>query len=151
MNTAIYWRTICNRISCNSSGLLEGCEKDCGTSWMWSLKIGSKYFMMIWQMKIVGKYLENICTMNGAWDKKVILRFLLEHEKIWLHTKFQIYPTPRSGFLPTNPTFSWNFWKKYFSVDLFTVLHPSKLVLIILDLNWAKTRALLLQVFEISN
>jgi len=33
-------------------------------------------------MKIVGKYLENICTMKGAWDKKVILRFLLEHEKI---------------------------------------------------------------------
>ena len=107
--------------------------------------------MMIWQMKIFGKYLENICTMNGAWGKKVILRFLLEHEKIWLHTKFQIYPTPRSGFLPTNPTFLRNFWKKYFSVDLFTVLHPSKLVLIILDLNWAKTRALLLQVFEISN
>ena len=148
---AIYWRTICNRISCNSSGLQEGCEKDCGTSWMWSLKIGSKYFMMIWQMKIVGKYLENICTMNGAWGKKVILRFLLEHEKIWLHTKFQIYPTPPSGFLPTNPTFLRNFWKKYFSVDLFTVLHPSKLVLIILDLNWAKARALLLQVFEISN
>ena len=89
--------------------------------------------------------------MKGTRDKIVILRFFVEHKKIRLPTKFQIYLTPPSGFLPINPTFFSNIWRKYFSMDLFTVLHPSKLVLIILDINWAKTGALLLQISEISN
>ena len=102
-------------------------------------------------MKIFVKYLWNICTMKRAQEKKVILRIFVEHEKIRLGTKFHISLTPCSSFLPINPTFFFsNIWRKYFPVNLWTVLHPLKLVLIILYLNWSKTGALLLQISAIS-
>ena len=79
---------------------------------------------MIWQMKIVGIYLENICTMNGAWGKKVILRFQITN----------LLDTPFRFFANKSYIFE-KFLEEIFVVDFFTVLLPSKLVLIILDLN----------------
>ena len=107
--------------------------------------------MMIWQIKIFGKYLENICTMKGAWDQNIIFRFFSELHKIWVHAKFQSGLTPPSGFLPIDIPFLANIWREYFSFNILTVLYQSELELSDLDQNWAKTRHLLFKTFESSN
>ena len=93
----------------------------------------------------------SIFTMNGAWGQNAIFRFFSELRKIWLHTKFQSGPTPRSGFLPIYIPFLANIWREYFSSNILTVLYQSELELSYLDQNWAKTRHLLFKTFESSN
>ena len=81
-------------------------------------------------------------------DKKVILRFFSRHKVICLCAEFEVCQTPATGFLPIDTTFLANIWCKYFSSNIWTVVHQSKLKLSDLDQNWAKTGHLLFKTFE---
>ena len=81
-------------------------------------------------------------------DKKVILRFFSRHKVICLCAEFEVCQTPGTGFLPIDTTFLANIWCKYFSSNIWTVVHQSKLKLSDLDQNWAKTGHLLFKTFE---
>ena len=65
--------------------------------------------------------------MKGALDQNVIFRFFLEHQKIFLHAKFQGGLTPPSGFLPTDTPFLANMWREYFSFNIWAVVYQSEL------------------------
>ena len=52
-------------------------------------------------------------------------------------------------FCKKNTYFLSYLWGKYFSCKMFTVLHPSKKKLSALGQNWAKTKQLLLKIFQL--
>ena len=57
------------------------------------------------QSKYCCKYFDisdPIFTMLLAPDKKVILRFFSQHKKICLCAKFEVSPTPSTGFFANN-------------------------------------------------
>ena len=86
--------------------------------------------------------------MKGVTAKKLILRVFLKHNQKKLLAKFQLWQPPPSCFLVLDDPYLTNICWKYFSWNLFTVLHQSKLKLSNLDQDWAKTRPLLLKTWK---
>ena len=104
------------------------------------------------QRKNNGKYLQIsncIFTMNSWTDKKIILRCFITTGLFCLHEKFQVYQSSYSRFLRKNAIFYPICGGKYFSYKIFTVLHQSKKELSDLGQNWAKTKQLLLKIFQL--
>ena len=87
--------------------------------------------------------------MNGVRYKKIILRFFSGHGVILLYAKFEVYTTPRSGFLPIDTPFLENMWWEYFSFNIWTAFYQSELEFSDFDQKWAKTRPLLLNILEL--
>ena len=88
------------KVNCNSSSLQAGCELYFGDELNTSLKTASN---ILYDGKNDEKYLyisDPIFTMLLAPEKKVILRFFSQHKKICLCAKFEVSPTPSTGFLP---------------------------------------------------
>ena len=109
----------------------------------------------IWrQSRWVNKYLyfSNLnFTMKGATVKKAILRFFSHRDLICHHQKFQPWQTPPSRFLPRSPRFLTNIRCRYFSLNIWVVYDQLELDWCIFDQNWAKSRPLHFQIFQILN
>ena len=90
-------------------------------------------------------------TMKGASVKKVILRFSSGNDPICHSQKFQPSQTPPSHFLPISPRFLTNIRCQYFSLNIWVVYDQLELDWWIFDQNWAKTRPLYFQIFQILN
>ena len=109
----------------------------------------------IWRhSRWVNKYLffSNLnFTMKGATVKKAILRFFSHRDLICHHQKFQPWQTPPSRFLPRSPRFLTNIRCRYFSLNIWVVYDQLELDWCIFDQNWAKTRPLHFQIFQILN
>ena len=89
--------------------------------------------------------------MNWASVKKVILMFFSGNDPICHSQKFQPSLTPHSHFLPISPRFLTDIRCRYFSFYLWVVYDHLKLDWCIFDQNWAKTRPLHFQIFQILN
>ena len=89
--------------------------------------------------------------MNGASVKKVILMFFSGNDPICHSQKFQPSQTPHSHFLPISPRFLTNIRCRYFSLNIWVVYDQLELDWCIFDQNWAKTRPLHFQIFQILN
>ena len=89
--------------------------------------------------------------MKGASVKKVILRFSSGNDPICHSQKFQPSQTPPSHFLPISPRFLTNIRCQYFSLNIWVVYDQLELDWCIFDQNWAKTRPLHFQIFQILN
>ena len=89
--------------------------------------------------------------MNGASVKKVILMFFSGNDPICHSQKFQPWQTPPSHFLPISPRFLTNIRCRYFSLNIWVVYDQLELDWCIFDQNWAKTRPLHFQIFQILN
>ena len=89
--------------------------------------------------------------MKGASVKKVILRFSSGNDPICHSQKFQPSQTPPSHFLPISPRFLTNIRCQYFSLNIWVVYNQLELDWCIFDQNWAKTRPLNFQIFQILN
>ena len=89
--------------------------------------------------------------MKGASVKKVILRFSSGNDPICHSQKFQPSQTPPSHFLPISPRFLTNIRCRYFSLNIWVVYDQLELDWCIFDQNWAKTRPLHFQIFQILN
>ena len=89
--------------------------------------------------------------MNGASVKKVILMFFSGNDPICHSQKFQPSQTPPSHFLPISPRFLTNIRCRYFSLNIWVVYDQLELDWCIFDQNWAKTRPLHFQIFQILN
>ena len=89
--------------------------------------------------------------MNGASVKKVILMFFSGNDPICHSQKFQPSQTPPSHFLPISPRFLTNIRCQYFSLNIWVVYDQLELDWCIFDQNWAKTRPLHFQIFQILN
>ena len=89
--------------------------------------------------------------MKGASVKKVILRFSSGNDPICHSQKFQPSQTPPSHFLPISPRFLENIRCQYFSLNIWVVYDQLELDWCIFDQNWAKTRPLHFQIFQILN
>ena len=89
--------------------------------------------------------------MNGASVKKVILMFFFWHDPVCNSQKFQPSQTPHSHFLLISPRFLTNIRCQYFSLDIWVVYDQLELDWCIIDQNWAKTRSLHFQIFQILN
>ena len=63
--------------------------------------------------------------MLWAWEKKVILTCFFKHNVICVCVKFEVSPTPTTGFLASDDTFLTNIQKKYFSLKFCRVLYQS--------------------------
>jgi len=87
--------------------------------------------------------------MKGASVKKVILRFSSGNDPICHSQKFQPSQTPPSHFLPISPRFLTNIRCQYFSLNIWVVYDQLELDWCIFDQNWAKTRPLHFQIFQI--
>ena len=109
----------------------------------------------IWRhSRWVNKYLyfSNLnFTMNGASVKKVILMFFSGNDPICHPQKFQPSQTPHSHFLPISPRFLTNIRCRYFSLNIWVVYDQLELDWCIFDQNWAKSRPLHFQIFQILN
>ena len=89
--------------------------------------------------------------MKGASVEKVILRFYSGNDAICHSQKFQPSQTPPSHFLPISPRFLTNITCWYFSLNIWVVYQQLELDWCIFDQNWAKTRLLHFQIFQILN
>ena len=89
--------------------------------------------------------------MKGATVKKAILRVFSRRDLICHHQKFQPWQTPPSRFLPRSPRFLTNIRCRYFSLNIWVVYDQLELDWCIFDQNWAKTRPLHFQIFQILN
>ena len=89
--------------------------------------------------------------MKGASVKKVILRFSSGNDPICHSQKFQPSQTPPSHFLPISPRFLTNIRCQYFSLNICVVYDQLEFDWCIFDQNWAKTRPLHFQIFQIPN
>ena len=72
----------------------------------------------------------------------------------WSHLSFQKFQpsqTPSSHFLPIFPRFLTNIRCQYFSLNIWVVYDQLELDWCIFDQNWAKTRPLHFQIFQILN
>ena len=115
-------------------------ERGASNIWMHSRKV-NKYL-----------YFSNLnFTMKGASVKKVILRFSSGNDPICHSQKFQPSQTPPSHFLPISPRFLTNIRCQYFSLNIWVVYDQLELDWCIFDQNWAKTRPLHFQIFQILN
>ena len=115
-------------------------ERGASNIWMHSRKV-NKYL-----------YFSNLnFTMKGASVKKVILRFSSGNDPICHSQKFQPSQTPPSHFLPISPRFLTNIRCQYFSLNIWVVYDQLELDWCIFDQNWAKTRPLHFQIFQIPN
>ena len=115
-------------------------ERGTSNIWMYSRKV-NKYL-----------YFSNLnFTMKGASVKKVILRFSSGNDPICHSQKFQPSQTPHSHFLPISPRFLTNIRCQYFSLNIWVVYDQLELDWCIFDQNWAKTRPLHFQIFQIPN
>ena len=115
-------------------------ERGVSNIWMHSRKV-NKYL-----------YFSNLnFTMKGASVKKVILRFSSGNDPICHSQKFQPSQTPPSHFLPIFPRFLTNIRCQYFSLNIWVVYDQLELDWCIFDQNWAKTRPLHFQIFQILN
>ena len=118
--------------------------------WLWERGASN-----IWvHSRKVNKYLyfSNLnFTMKGASVKKVILRFSSGNDPICHSQKFQPSQTPPSHFLPISPRFLENIRCQYFSLNIWVVYDQLELDWCIFDQNWAKTRPLHFQIFQILN
>ena len=63
--------------------------------------------------------------------------------------KFEVFTTPPSGFLPIDTPFLANMRWEYFSFNIWTVVYQSELEVSNFDQNWAKSRRLLLKIWEL--
>ena len=59
--------------------------------------------------------------------------------------------TPPSCFLPISPNFLMNIKCRYFSLDIWVAFNQLKFHSCVFDQNWAKTRPLHFQIFQILN
>ena len=116
--------------------------------------------MVFWEKNIwrhsswVNKYLyfSNLnFTMKGVTVKKAILRFFSGRDLICDHQKFQPWQTPPSRFLPRSPRFFTNMRCRYFSLNIWVVYDQLELDWCIFDQNWANSRPLHFQIFQILN
>ena len=88
--------------------------------------------------------------MGRLW-KKVILMFFSGNDPICHPQKFQPFTDPHSHFLPISPRFLTNIRCRYFSLNIWVVYDQLELDWCIFDQNWAKTRPLHFQIFQILN
>ena len=77
--------------------------------------------------------------MKGASVKKIIFRF------------FSTFTDPPSHFLSIPPRFLTNISRRHFSLNIWIVYDQLELDWCIFDQNWAKTRPLHFQIFQILN
>ena len=89
--------------------------------------------------------------MKGASVTKVILRYFSSNDPICHSHKFQPWQTPPSHFLPISPRFLTNIRCRYFSLNIWVVYDQLELDWCIFDQNWAKSRPLHFQIFQILN
>ena len=89
--------------------------------------------------------------MKGASVKKIILRFFSGNDPFCHFQKFQPWQTPPSHFLTISPRFLTSIRCRYFSLNIWIVYEQLGLDLCIFDQNWAKTRPLHVQIFQILN
>ena len=79
------------------------------------------------------------------------MRVLSGNDPICHSQKFQPSQTPHSHFLPISPRFLTNIRCRYFSLNIWVVYDQLELDWCIFDQNWAKTRPLHFQIFQIPN
>ena len=64
--------------------------------------------------------------MLWAWEKKVILMCFFKHDIICVCAKFEVSPTPTTGFLASDDTFLTNIQKKIFFPQILQSSLPVK-------------------------